>query len=118
MASIEIQGVNGIRLAADEAGDHSDPAVLMFHGGGQTRHAWGGAIATLASQHWFATSFDTRGHGDSDWSPDGVYTLDTFAGDVAVIAARYERPVLVGASLGGLSSLLAIGEGHVPHAAG
>ena len=118
MTLIEIQGMSGITLVADEAGDPSDPAVLMFHGGGQTRHAWGAAISTLAQQHWFATSIDTRGHGDSEWSPDGVYTLDTFAGDVARIASRYQRPVLVGASLGGISSLVAIGEGHVAHAAG
>ena len=52
-----------------------------------------------------------RGHGDSEWSDDGAYDLDVFAEDVrALVRELGDRPVLVGASLGGLSSLLAAGE--------
>lgn len=101
----------GLELAADLYGDETDPPVLMLHGGGQTRHAWGGAAATLAASGRFAISIDLRGHGHSDWSPDGVYTMDRFAGDVRTIASSLGRPpALVGASLGGLSSLAAVGE--------
>lgn len=101
----------GIELAADLYGDETDPPVLMLHGGGQTRHAWGGAAATLAASGRFALSIDLRGHGHSDWSPDGVYTMDRFAGDVHTIASSLGRPpALVGASLGGLSCLAAVGE--------
>jgi non-heme chloroperoxidase len=54
---------------------------------------------------------DLRGHGDSGWSADGDYDLDLFAGDVrALVAELGDRPLLVGASLGGLGSLLAAGE--------
>lgn len=101
----------GLELAADLYGDETDPPVLLLHGGGQTRHAWGGAAATLAASGRFAISIDLRGHGRSDWSPDGVYTMDRFAGDVHTIASSLGRPpALVGASLGGLSSLAAVGE--------
>ena len=101
----------GLELAADLYGDETDPPVLMLHGGGQTRHAWGGAASTLAASGRFAISIDLRGHGHSDWSPDGVYTMDRFAGDVHTIASSLGRPpALVGASLGGLSSLAAVGE--------
>lgn len=117
-AVLRIEASGGVALAADEAGDPADPAVLLFHGGGQTRHAWGGALHALASRGWHALSFDLRGHGDSDWSPDGVYDLDWFSGDVAAVAARFARPVLVGASLGGISSLAAIGESPTPIASG
>jgi pimeloyl-ACP methyl ester carboxylesterase len=54
---------------------------------------------------------DLRGHGDSDWAQDGDYRLEAFSGDVFALATALPRPpVLVGASLGGLSSLGAIGE--------
>jgi non-heme chloroperoxidase len=109
-------GVEGVQLAAERAGDDRAPAVLFFHGGGQTRHAWGTAVAQLAAAGWQAWSIDMRGHGDSDWSPDGRYTIDRFAGDVAAVAAEFDRPSLVGASLGGISALTAVGEGLVPTA--
>jgi pimeloyl-ACP methyl ester carboxylesterase len=108
--TVKLQG-DGLELAADLYGDETDPPVLLLHGGGQTRHAWGGAAATLATSGRFAISIDLRGHGHSDWSPDGVYTMDRFAGDVHTIASSLGRPpALVGASLGGLSSLAAVGE--------
>lgn len=103
--------VNGITLAADLYGDEADPAVVLLHGGGQTRHAWGGAAAQLAASRRFALSLDLRGHGESGWAPDGDYDIGAFAADVlAVVDTLSTRPVLVGASLGGLTSLVAIGE--------
>ncbi|MCU1387338.1 MAG: hypothetical protein JWL72_676 [Ilumatobacteraceae bacterium] len=109
---------DGLQLVADVQGDPADPAVLLFHGGGQTRHAWGGALGALASRGWYAASFDLPGHGDSAWVPDGNYDLDRFASAVADVANQFRHPVLVGASLGGLSSLVAVGEGlaHDPAA--
>lgn len=80
--------------------------MLFFHGGGQTRHAWGRAGAALGAAGFRATTYDLRGHGDSEWSAD--YKLSEFAADVIDLArAEREKPVIVGASLGGLSSLLA-----------
>jgi pimeloyl-ACP methyl ester carboxylesterase len=104
---------HGTQMAATNVGDPLAPPVLLFHGGGQTRHAWGGAARVLADRGWFAVSFDLPGHGDSDWVPEGVYDLDLFTGDVAAVARQFRRPVLIGASLGGMSSLVAIGEGLV-----
>ena len=118
MSSLRIPGLDGVTLAADAEGNPDDPVVLLFHGGGQTRHAWGGAVGALAARGWYAVTFDLRGHGESTWSPDGVYDIGRFAGDVAAVARTFRRPVLVGASLGGLSSLAALGEGGVPDAAG
>jgi pimeloyl-ACP methyl ester carboxylesterase len=100
-----------VTLAADAFGDPEDPAVVLLHGGGQTRHSWHGTAARLASRRWYAVAVDLRGHGDSDWSPDGIYTAERFAADAAAIAgAMPSRPALVGASLGGISSLLALAE--------
>jgi pimeloyl-ACP methyl ester carboxylesterase len=111
MATIDIAGRDGLRLAADRLGPAGGPPVVLLHGGGQTRHAWGTTLAAVAERGWYGLSVDLRGHGDSDWAPDGNYTIDGFAGDVAAIAAALPSPpVLIGASLGGLASLIAIGE--------
>ncbi len=104
---------DGLDLVADVQGDPADPAVLLFHGGGQTRHAWGGALGALATRSWYAASFDLPGHGDSAWVPNGNYDIDRFARAVADGANQFRHPVLVGASLGGLSSLVAVGEAMV-----
>lgn len=54
-------------------------------------------------------SVDLRGHGDSEWASDADYTPDAFAADVVAVAGAFDRPVLIGASLGGVSSLAAFG---------
>jgi non-heme chloroperoxidase len=60
---------------------------------------------------YYAIALDGRGHGESDWSPSGNYLIDSFIADLkAVIATLATKPVLVGASLGGLAALLAEGE--------
>ena len=100
---------SGLTLTADVAGNAHDPAVLLFHGGGQTRHSWGTTVRSLAAAGFFVASVDLRGHGESDWSPTGDYRLDAFADDVTSVSRRFERPVLVGASLGGVASLAACG---------
>lgn len=106
---------DGLAVRADEWGDPADPPVLFAHGGGQTRHAWGQAAAVLAGEGWRAIAVDARGHGDSDWSEQGDYDLETFAADLREIAAQLGTPpVLVGASLGGLSGLIAEGEAEDP----
>ncbi len=103
-------GVNGVKLAADLAGDPGDPPVVLLHGGGQTRHSWHTTAGSLVARGWCAYSVDLRGHGDSDWPIDGDYRADSFAGDVAAVArALPQPPALVGASLGGISALAAVG---------
>jgi pimeloyl-ACP methyl ester carboxylesterase len=104
---------DGIDLAGDAYGPADGPHVLLFHGGGQTRHSWDGTARLLGDKGWRATTVDLRGHGDSDWADDGDYSLDAFAADVRAVAAAAttaQSPVLVGASLGGISALVAIAE--------
>jgi len=101
----------GVVLAADAWGDPEARPVVLLHGGGQTRHAWGGTAAALARAGWHALAVDLRGHGESTWAGDGDYRLDRFADDLrAVLDALPRRAVVVGASLGGMSALLAAGE--------
>lgn len=105
------RGHDDIELVADAWGSPTDPPVLLLHGGGQTRHAWGGTAQALAESGWYAVSLDLRGHGESAWSAEGHYHHSDFALDTVAVAKTLDRPVLVGASLGGISALLAIAEG-------
>lgn len=96
----------GHRLALSVFGPENGPPLLFMHGGGQTRHAWARSAAALGEQGWRAIAIDMRGHGDSDWTQQ--YKVADFAADVLEIAlSQQEKPVMIGASLGGLSALLA-----------
>ena len=109
-------GAGGLTLAGDTWGDPDGPLVVLQHGGGQTRHAWKGAGETLGKAGYHAVAFDARGHGDSDWAPGGEYGSDYMVEDLRCIvdALGGKTPILVGASMGGGTSLLAAGEGKVP----
>lgn len=99
---------NGMQIAADEwPGDA--PAVVLAHGGGQTRHSWGGTAAVLSSHGHRVVSVDLRGHGDSAWDPTGDYSMDAYRSDALAIAEWVGEPVAwVGASLGGMAGLHAV----------
>jgi pimeloyl-ACP methyl ester carboxylesterase len=102
---------DGVELVADTWGAPDRPPVLLLHGGGQTRHAWKRTAQELAERGFHTLAMDLRGHGESGWSPDGNYAIDRYAADVRAVAGTFARkPILVGASLGGISSLLAEGE--------
>lgn len=111
-ASIEsVLSADGVRLSVEALEGPSGSAVLLLHGGGQTRGAWGQTASALAESGWRTVAVDFRGHGDSQWSPEGNYSTDAFAADVASVARWAQSPViLVGASLGGISALLAVAE--------
>lgn len=103
---------SGLRLVGDAWGRPDAPPAILLHGGGQTRHAWGTTARHLAAHGWYAVTLDLRGHGESAWAPDGDYTIDAYVADLrSVLTHLSQRAVLVGASLGGMTSLLTAGEG-------
>jgi pimeloyl-ACP methyl ester carboxylesterase len=116
MASRQVQpiaftGASGNPLSGDFIAGKGAP-LLFLHGGGQTRHAWSNALVAVAAQGASAIAIDLRGHGDSAQATDGDYRFSAYAADVAAVASdlttRFgSRPVAIGASLGGLSSLVA-----------
>ncbi len=112
---LEVETAPGLTIVADVRGPADGPPVLLLHGGGQTRHAWHGTAAVLARSGWRTASMDMRGHGESSWAPDGDYAIGSFAADALRVAERTgERPVFIGASLGGIASLVAVGESSTP----
>ena len=111
--TIQFSSSENFPLTADVYGDPTHNPILFMHGGGQTRHAWGGAAAVIANRGWYAISIDHRGHGDSGWSPSSSYELDDFVADFFCILEQISRPTVVcGASLGGRTALMALGEGN------
>lgn len=101
----------GVRLAGERWAGGDRGVVVLLHGGGQTRHSWKRTAERIATSGRTAVLLDARGHGDSGWHRAQNYTLDDFVGDLIEYVATLERPpVLVGASLGGITSLAAAGE--------
>ncbi|MFG1347767.1 alpha/beta hydrolase [Xanthobacter autotrophicus DSM 431] len=103
---------DGLKIAADVAGPKGGRPVLLLHGGGQTRGSWRDTIDILAANGHRAYALDARGHGESDWSPNGEYTPESFSRDLRdVIRQIGDEIVVIGASLGGIIGLLVAGEG-------
>jgi pimeloyl-ACP methyl ester carboxylesterase len=108
---------DGVRIVGDVAGNPDSPAVVLLHGGGQTRHSWSTAVEPLCNAGYFVVNVDLRGHGDSGWSPDGQYSPTRFAGDLRTVMVDIAGPAAwVGASMGGMTAMQALAEGLNPKA--
>ena len=110
---VTFTGASGNKLAGEVTGEAGAP-VLLLHGGGQTRHAWRKTNEVIAKLGRVAYAIDQRGHGDSEWVADGAYDFADFAADAVALADALAqrtgmRPAVVGASLGGIASMLAEG---------
>ena len=106
---------DGLSLIGETGGRQGAPAVVLLHGGGQTRHSWAGAMRRLVERAYFVVNYDARGHGDSDWSPTGDYSLSALASDLRTVLSTISTPVaLVGASMGGMTSFYTIGSADLP----
>lgn len=113
--SLSFEGSQNNRIEANifrPSKNSTTKIALLSHGGGQTRHSWGNTAKALAVNGWTAITIDLRGHGDSAWIADGNYGLNAFAEDLKCVARQISEqftasPVSIGASLGGLASLIA-----------
>ncbi|UCZ61587.1 alpha/beta fold hydrolase [Mycolicibacterium phocaicum] len=109
--TVRFRGIDELTLVADEWNRDADtaadkPTILMLHGGGQNRHSWKNTGQILAQAGFHVVALDSRGHGDSDRSPTANYSLETLTGDTLQVIYQIGRRVaLIGASMGGLTSL-------------
>lgn len=88
-----ITAAGGVSVAADIYGDFG-PLVILQHGGGQTRHAWKSAGQSLADAGYQAVSLDARGHGDSEWAPNGDYSNDVLVDDLVAVVEHFDQAPL------------------------
>ena len=111
MQTIQFEIYPDFFIVADTFGNPEDKPVIFLHGGGQTRHSWGDSAKVIATNGYYAIALDARGHGDSSWSDSGSYQIEDLGNDlVSVIEKIGKNPAIVGASMGGLTALIAEGE--------
>lgn len=114
--TVTFRGVDDLSLIADEWNRGAEsagtqPTILMLHGGGQNRHSWKNTGQILADSGFHVIAMDSRGHGDSDRSPTANYAVETLSTDTLQVLYQIGRPVvLIGASMGGLTGILAAHE--------
>ena len=106
--AVEFVSGDGLRLSGSRL-SMPGPQVLLAHGFGQTRHSWAGTQERLGHAGFGSLAWDMRGHGESESNPaDHAYSVSDFVGDhIAAAGLVGGQPVLVGASMGGLTGLLA-----------
>lgn len=109
--SLRIRSADGVVLAAERWSAHG-PDVLLAHGFGQTRQSWQGTAGSLVGKGYSPLSFDARGHGESDRNPPAQrYQPEQWVADLHAITAAMRSPrLLIGASMGGLTGLMAQAE--------
>ena len=95
-----------LRLHYVDWGNPTRPPLLMLHGGRDHCRNWDWAAAALRDE-WHIIAPDLRGHGDSQWSTDGGYTMAGYIYDLAQLVHRQRlAPVtIVAHSLGGQVAL-------------
>ena len=113
-APVALTAADGVALAAARC-EGRGPGVLLAHGFGQTRQAWLQTQRRLAGAGHASLAWDVRGHGQSGRNPpDSHYSGEQFVADVGTAAAALgPAPVLVGASMGGLTGLMAQASGRL-----
>jgi pimeloyl-ACP methyl ester carboxylesterase len=94
---------DGVLIAYDVTG--TGPALILLHGGGQSRRIWhdAGYVARLRD-HFTVITMDIRGSGESDKPTDAAfYGIDRLMDDILAVAdcAHAERFSLWGYSYGG-----------------
>jgi pimeloyl-ACP methyl ester carboxylesterase len=91
-----------LRLHYVDWGNAAKRPLLMIHGGRDHCRNWDWAAEALRDD-WHIIAPDLRGHGDSQWSPDGSYTMAGYIYDLAQLIHQQQlAPVtIIAHSLGG-----------------
>ena len=96
---------NGLKFHYMEWGNPSNPTMLFLHGFAQQCHSWD-FVALAFADRYHIIALDQRGHGDSDWAPDGDYSPETQQKDIEafVDTLAISQFILMGLSMGGRNS--------------
>jgi pimeloyl-ACP methyl ester carboxylesterase len=95
-----------LRLHYVDWGNPGAPPLLLLHGGRDHCRNWDWVAAALRDD-WHVLAPDLRGHGDSQWSPDGNYAIAGYVYDLAQLIHQQQlAPVtIIAHSLGGMIAL-------------
>jgi len=91
-----------LRLHFVDWGNPDAPPLLLVHGGRDHCRNWD-AVAEALRDDWHVIAPDLRGHGDSQWSAEGNYSMNGYIYDLAqLVHQKSLAPVtIVAHSLGG-----------------
>jgi pimeloyl-ACP methyl ester carboxylesterase len=91
-----------LRLHYVDWGHPGKPPLLLVHGGRDHCRNWDWVAQSLRDD-WHVIAPDLRGHGDSQWSPDGSYTMAGYLYDLAQLVhqQRLAPVTIIAHSLGG-----------------
>ena len=91
-----------LRLHYVDWGNAGAPLLVLVHGGRDHCRNWDWVAEDLR-RDWHVIAPDLRGHGDSEWSKDGTYTMAGYIYDLAQLLHQLKvAPIsIIGHSLGG-----------------
>jgi pimeloyl-ACP methyl ester carboxylesterase len=91
-----------LKLAYADWGNAGAPLLILLHGGRDHSRSLD-FVARGLRDRYHVIAPDLRGHGDSDWSPEGDYAMQSFVYDLAQLIHQLGAPTvtLVAHSLGG-----------------
>jgi pimeloyl-ACP methyl ester carboxylesterase len=97
--------VNGVELVVHEAGDPSNPTVVLSHGFPELAHSWRHQLPALAAAGYHVLAPDQRGYGHSS-APAEVqaYGIEQLTGDLIALLDHHGKAdaVVVGHDWGSL----------------
>ena len=99
----------GLRLHYSDWGNDAAPLMLLVHGGRDHGRSWD-VIARALQPHYHVLAPDLRGHGDSEWTRGGSYSLTEYVYDLSRLVRSLARPAtIIGHSMGGMVGLIYAG---------
>lgn len=92
----------GLALHYLDWGNHGAPLLVLIHGTSDHARSWDWTARAL-SNRFHVIAPDLRGHGDSQWSPDGAYLLAYYVVDLVdlIESLGQGQVTIVGHSFGG-----------------
>ena len=98
--------IGGLQLHYLDWGNPAGPPLVCVHGYTSSADAFNG-FARHFRDRFHIIALDVRGHGESQWSPDGAYAYRDQAGDLAAFVdlLGLGRVILFGTSMGGIIAM-------------
>ena len=98
--------IDGIELHYKQWGASTRPPILLLHGFLSNADIWDD-LAWLLSGDYYVVALDQRGHGKSDWSENGDYSIDDHFSDLVRFIEHLDLDelILIGHSMGGRNAL-------------
>jgi pimeloyl-ACP methyl ester carboxylesterase len=93
----------GLALHYLDWGNESAPTLILIHGSNDHARSWDWTARALKDS-FHVVAVDLRGHGDSQWSPDGAYLVAYHVIDLVELVESlktHEKVTIVAHSLGG-----------------